>query len=105
MNYKEFHERCLDFYFKNKEKQGYSNVEIRGSENEKGFYTFCVAQKKEWTLSLDYTEGEKKPYMLFENMGNGEPQRVYGYYTHLGHALNSMLKGSSFNDRKPIELY
>lgn len=76
-----------------------------------------------WALFMDYCPTDKKPAMLYENfeslsdipseygdlrhpdMPAQPPQFVYGIFSRLGDALNSMLKGCSIDLRKPIELY
>lgn len=105
MTFKEFENRCKAFYNANKIDQGYEAYDI--SEFSDTCFHFEVCQRGEWTLMLDYSaiETNKNTCMLYENFEGGEPQRVYGFYSRLGDALNSMLKGSSLNDRKPIELY
>lgn len=40
-----------------------------------------------------------------KNLPGQPPQFVYGYFSRLGDALNSTLKGCSIDLRKPIELY
>lgn len=77
-------------------------------------------------LMIDFCPSENnyhKAAMLYENfdcleqipeqygdlrhgeMNEQPPQFVYGYFSRLGDALNSTLKGNSLNLRKPIELY
>ncbi|RHR62675.1 hypothetical protein [Parabacteroides sp. AF17-28] len=106
MTFKEFKDICKAFYDANKVAQGYEMYDI--SEFSDTCFHFEVYQRGEWTLMLDYSMIEANKdhtCMLYENFENGDPQRVYGYYSRVGDALNSMLKGSSLNDRKPIELY
>lgn len=93
------------------------------------FFHFAVSRicprtgRNIWALFMDYCPTDKKPAMLYENfeslsdipseygdlthtdMPAQPPQFVYGYFSRLGDALNSMLKGCSIDLRKPIELY
>lgn len=97
--------------------------------NATPFFNFAVSRicprtgRNIWALFMDYCPTDKKPAMLYENfeslsdipseygdlrhpdMPAQPPQFVYGNFSRLGDALNSMLKGCSIDLRKPIELY
>ena len=78
--------------------------------------------QNEWFLMIDF-DAKMSEAILYENFDSVEqipseygdvrnknllgqpPQFVYGYFSRLGDALNSTLKGCSIDLRKPIELY
>lgn len=131
----DFVEQCRVFYLTKLKPLGYVDIEfddltITTRPNPVAFYHMEVSRldprrnnEKVCALMLSYSAGDEKPLMLFENMCSFDyipkeygdlrkpempeqaPQFVYGYYSRLGDALNSMLKGCSIDLRKPIELY
>lgn len=135
LSYADFVEQCRAFYLTKLKPLGYCDIEFDDltcttRPNPVAFYHMELYRldprhdnKKVCALMLSYSAGDKKPLMLFENMCSFDyipkeygdlhkpempeqaPQFVYGYYSRLGDALNSMLKGCSIDLRKPIELY
>lgn len=134
MCFGDFVEQAKEFYNTMLKPLGYSDLECDDMTcttrpNPVACYHLEVSRmdprKKEkvCALMLNYSAGDKKPFMLYENMCSFDyipaeygdlrkpempeqaPQFVYGYFTRLGDALNSMLKGCSIDLRKPIELY
>lgn len=131
----DFVEQCRVFYLTKLKPLGYVDIEfddltITTRPNPVAFYHMEIYRndprhnnEKVCALALSYSAGDVKPLMLFENMCSFDyipkeygdlrkpempeqaPQFVYGYFTRLGDALNSMLKGCSIDLRKPIELY
>lgn len=131
----DFVEQCRVFYLTKLKPLGYVDIEFEDltcttRPNPVAFYHMEVSRldprrnnEKVCALMLSYSVGDEKPLMLFENMCSFDyipkeygdlrkpempeqaPQFVYGYYSRLGDALNSMLKGCSIDLRKPIELY
>ena len=128
-----FKERCVTFFNEKLKPLGYTGYSCDDLTqtfvgNVTPFFNFCVSRidpkgRNIWALSLDYCPTDNKPAMLYENfeehsdipseygdlrhpqMPMQPPQFVYGYFSRLGDALNSMLKGCSIDLRKPIELY
>lgn len=134
MCFADFVEQAKEFYNTKLIPLGYSDLTVDDltcttRPNPVAFYHIEVSRmdprtnQKVCALMLDYSAGDNKPLMLYENMCSFDyippeygdlrkpempeqaPQFVYGYFTRLGDALNSMLKGCSIDLRKPIELY
>lgn len=129
-----FKARCKAFFDEKLKPLGYTDYTCDDLTqtfvgNATPFFNFAVSRicprtgRNIWALFMDYCPTDKKPAMLYENfeslsdipseygdlrhpdMPAQPPQFVYGIFTRLGDALNSMLKGCSIDLRKPIELY
>lgn len=129
-----FKARCEAFFKEKLKPIGYTDYTCDDLTqtfvgNATPFFNFAVSRidprtgRKIWALFMDYCPTDKKPAMLYENfeslsdipseygdlrhpkMPAQPPQFVYGIFSRLGDALNSMLKGCSIDLRKPIELY
>lgn len=129
-----FKARCEAFFKEKLKPIGYTDYTCDDLTqtfvgNATPFFNFAVSRidprtgRNIWALFMDYCPTDKKPAMLYENfeslsdipseygdlrhpnMPAQPPQFVYGIFSRLGDALNSMLKGCSIDLRKPIELY
>lgn len=129
-----FKARCVEFFKERLKPIGYTDYTCDDltqtfAGNATPFFHFAVSRicprtgRNIWALFMDYCPTDKKPAMLYENfeslsdipseygdlthpdMPAQPPQFVYGNFSRLGDALNSMLKGCSIDLRKPIELY
>lgn len=132
--YADFVAQCRLFYDRYLKAKGYiepafDDLTPTTLNSPAPFYHFELSKvnprsdQQETVLMLDYCPTTTKSCMLYENfsdfneippeygdmhnpqMREQPPQFVYGYFSRLGDALNSMLKGCSIDLRKPIELY
>lgn len=133
-SYAEFVVRCREFYYTKLKPIGYVSFEVYGQtpttfDNPHPNYMFEVSRhnprsgKVETVLILDFYPDDNISSRLFENfscieeipqeygdmrnpkMPEQPPQFIYGTFSRLGDALNSMLKGCSIDLRKPKEIY
>lgn len=133
MSYAEFVVRCREFYYTKLKPIGYVSFEVYDQtattlENPKPDYHFEVSRRNprsgnvETVLLLDFCPDIKSVW-LYENFAelneipqeygdmrnpnlpDQPPQFIYGTFSRLGDALNSMLKGCSIDLRKPKELF
>lgn len=129
--YESFKKRCIAFFHDKLLPLGYIEYEFYNLSVQvtHPYFCFCVIRvdrngKEICAFNLDYRPADSpKPLMLYENFEElsdippeyGDlrnpaiplqaPQFVYGYFSRLGDALKSMLKGCSIDLRKPIELF
>lgn len=131
MCYADFVKQCSEFYQEHLITLGYCgiNFEDLSMQNWAMYHMTLIrlnprSGKKEFVLNLDFEPtSDNKKLMLYENFENFSqipeeydnlvtkdilqqpPQFVYGYFSRLGDALNSTLKGCSIDLRKPKEIY
>lgn len=131
MCFADFVRQCRDFYDEHLKPIGYCDIDFDDDSTERwAMYRMTLTRinprtnQKEFVLHLDCEpSADSKGLMLYENFGSHDrippeygdlrlesmpeqaPQFVYGYFSRLGDALNSTLKGCSLDLRKPKELY